>query len=241
MKKIFNWNKLAAWVILVVLVALIGFGVWCHFSLLNRVCTLKGDANQQELTDVQAMVDYLREERSTLIWMLGVIITGVAAMLTFLGLATRKDVENRITEKYDKVFQDRINGVIEKEAIAKKKQILFVYQSGENNRLQSTNEFFSMNGYLTRSISAANLQMNETDIKRTLSGSTIVVYQVADSVESLYLTFAKICQEYNYQCIVYTGQYQIDRTSLAKYENTTTVNFPSTLRQQLYTLLYFSP
>jgi len=250
LKKI-NAGTIGIIAIIFVLIALIGLGVCAHFQTLTQIDKIESRVEQleknaaqapsTEITEYTKTIDFLKEEQQTLIWMLGLILTGAIGVLAFLGVKTRKDVENIVRERYEVEFNNRLAGNIEKEKFAKQKPILFIYQK-EDNKLLSTINFYRTNGYSVKAIPTDDLPKDKVLIKNKLGVAKIVVYQAKEDNDKECISISAVCEDTKMDCIHFCADISAPPEIRKDFgEHSTTVNYPSKLRESLFSLLYFAP
>ena len=271
-----NLARFIAWAFTIYIMIIFGFCLWGYLSLNGRVSALEG-VNPQVFTDKQAIIDFLKDERGFMMWMLGVISASAIVLLTFFGLNTKKGMEaifsrkysekvDEVIEKYEKAFDERLQGAIEKEKAVKSKKILFICHKDEEKTLKPSMDFFKDHMYSVYMITSDRISASEASVMKNIGDAAVVVYQInpleaqqpeksnedeaanrnngrtKDTAPSsmLYPLLARICERERKNCLIYTGNFRIDTALINKYEYTVIANMPSTLRQWLFSVLYFT-
>jgi hypothetical protein len=222
------WLTITAVTLAIVCIAVIYIGVYGYIKLDNRVRALEFHSSQSTASDLQSAIDFLKDQIQILIWLLGVIIAAAGAILAFLGIETRKSIE----EKYDNIY---LKLLADKDGEAFKKQIVFLYKDSDDI-IGFRNEIRER-GYNTNLIKSSAL-----DIISKLSDASIVIYRVDSNSDTLYEGIADWCDSKGIHCILYCPGIHLPSTFMSKkLSYMSTSQQIAKLRESLFTLLYLAP
>jgi hypothetical protein len=230
MKRKKLWLAIATVSLTVICLAVIIFGVYGYIKLSSRIRILEGQATQP-VSDLQAAIDFMKDQMQHLIWLLGVIVAGAGAILAFFGLTTRKSVDEKYELMYSKLIAAKDTEVF-------KKKIVFLHKDNDSNLNDFQNEIRGR-GYNINVMRASTSTLNATS---KLCDASIVVYRVPNENDSLYQGIADWCESNNVHCILYCQGIRLADDFMQK-----NLLFVSTsiqiakLRESLYTLLYLAP
>ena len=75
-------------------ICIILLGVFGYVKLNSRIDMLVS-GSQTSPSDMQSVIDFMKDQMQHLIWLVGVIITAAGAILGFFGISTRKSIEEQ--------------------------------------------------------------------------------------------------------------------------------------------------
>lgn len=210
-------------------------------------------------TETEKYREFVQQQQEFVIWLLGLIAAGFAALLTFWGIKSKKDIANVFRNEYKILANDEITRFIggqrkiqylaksiQKEESARNKKILFLLQSDADENLcricdslrtqRYQSDFKTINGILSNS-----------DIQSILNGCDLVIYQVS-SFEFLeagnpkedlnFVKIAKTCNDDNVFCILYCPKrIKTEFCDLSFFVNT--ANYGSTALERIHNILYY--
>ncbi|MCL2426601.1 MAG: hypothetical protein FWD05_09730 [Oscillospiraceae bacterium] len=203
--KMTRLEKIAMIFIIVCLVIVI-LGVCGYIRLDSRIRLLEGSSAPQHPSNLQIYIDFLRDQIQILIWILGVIVTGAGAIFAFLGISTRKAVDEKYDLKYNELIAERGAKIFQK-------QVVFLYQKrGENEILINFHDEMRERGYNTKLKKASILEgfchadvNNRKGVKALLQEASVIVYHVNGASDPNYQEIAKWCESEGIHCIIFTG------------------------------------
>jgi predicted outer membrane lipoprotein len=171
----------------------------------------------------------MKDQMQYLIWILGIIIAGAGAILAFLGLNTRKSVDEAYKQTYSKL-------VAAKDTEVFKKQIVFLYTKNNDIFTRFQNEIRDR-GHNTKVSQVSAYAISK------MSDAAIVVYHVSDASDTQCQVVAKSCDLNNIHCIFYcpTKLPDVLFRELNSYSYVSTSLQIAKLRESLFTLLYLTP
>lgn len=219
-------------------------------------------------TETEQHRTFIEQQQQLLLWLVGVILALATGLIGFLGWKSKDDVDRLIREKYDgeiarqlersfgstfdaklkKTIGDEVNEgeklkflqeSVKRISYMHEKTVLFVTQD-EKSSWNAIRHWLNIYGICK----TEQVFKDSTDIRQQIESmrlASIVAYEVEQGDNTKYLDIAAACSNQRNECILLCANgKQVDLTKLdARY--TTTVNFPSKLRETLYTLLSFPP
>lgn len=210
--------------------------------------------------------DFVERERETLIWMLGVIVSIVGGTLAFIGIKSKKDLENLIekiySEQIGELVEDKLQRAVgdnaeleflkrsvKRERAAKSKKILFAYADDDGKaKLEGLLKLLPYD--IRSSNDPVKLKNDPSEIKNAFSQKDIVVYCVPSSEWALPAN-DKVSEEKRYEnssykkcidtlennfLILWTEKFIYKKAT--EGENHITVNYKVKCLETLSTLLY---
>lgn len=197
------WLDIAAVSLTFMCIAVICIGVFGYIKLDGRIRALESQATQTVPSDMQSVIDFMKDQMQIQIWSLGVIITGAGAILAFFGVTTRKSVEEKYNQMHSKL-------IAIKDTEVTKKQIVFLYNDNDDIIIGFRNEIRDR-GYTTKLIRASTL-----DVTSKLSDASIVIYCVNSECDTLYQDVATWCESKRVHCILYCPGPRVSNEFLSK-------------------------
>lgn len=209
--------------------------------------------------------EFVENQQNYLITLLTLLGTGLVGLLAFLGMNTKKDIENTVQRHYMSLIQKEIENTIggkgkqeylirciNKENLAQTKKILFLFQQEENKNLLEVYNILEDNQYNV-SRKKVNGVAADRELRQWAKGNDIIIYQVNKNElidperpefhpdEST--TYARLSKECNAQK-VYSILYCESHTGLVRslYSSdfyTNNANYGLTVLERIFNLLYF--
>lgn len=210
--------------------------------------------------------EFVQQQQQFIISLLGVIGTGLAAITTFIGIKSKKDVSNIFHDEYAVQVDDKIakfigghdqvqylEESIQKEKTARDKKILFLLQDNPDKNLKRICNSLCDQGYKAEERIICG-SLCDARISSIIKGYNLVIYQVSkyEFLNGEYsesgcpgsgsdLNFRKIASECNRKkifCVLYcTGRINTNLCDLSFYVNT--ANYGSTALERIYNVLYY--
>lgn len=207
--------------------------------------------------------EFVKEQQDYLIWLLGILITGVAAMAGFLGLKRRKDVSDIIEEEYRNRVKTEIseliggeervkylNNSIEKEVMAKNTKILFIFQDSASDSMKRVYKMLKQQKFNVSKEDVPDEKEADEKIKMWLKVYGILIYQVAKEENweigqdknpgFMYIRISRMCEEKEKYGVLYCEGVKTNPHILQENFYISTANYGMTLMERLYNLLYFA-
>ena len=234
MKRRIPWLAIATIALTILCLAVIILGVCGYIKLDHRVRDLENQTYFPTASDMQATIDFLKDQMQTLIWVLGGIITIAGAILAFLGMHTHKSIKDEYKLTYSKLIAARDSEVF-------KKRIIFLYQENDDTLGVFQREMRDI-GYNIKVLHASS--QDTVSKLRDTSNATIVVYRVNGSNDIRYQDVAGDCEEKGVHCILYCPGFYLPKEFVSNMHNYSYVSISqqiAKLRESLYTLLYLAP
>jgi len=221
-----------AMMLIVVCIVVIIVGVCVHKKLDVRIRALENKRTRASSSDLQSAIDFFKDQTQVLIWMLGVILTIVGAVLAFFEITTRKSIEEKYEQRYEKLLAAKDSEIF-------KKQIVLIYQENDDSLVSFRDEIFGR-VYNTKLIKVSTPDI--ADITSKLDGASIVVYQVISGSDPHYHAIADLCESKSVHCILYCPAVRLaDDFMNRKLSYVSTSIQLAKLRESFYTLLYLAP
>lgn len=208
--------------------------------------------------EVEKYREFAEKQQDFLLWIMGIIGTGLAVLFTFFEIKGRKDIEKIIREQYADRVQEEIvevigseekvrclNSIIERERKAKKKKILFIMQQGETS--EELNDVYerlkNRNHCVHKEIIAGKL--DDGEIEKWTEEYKILIYQVFQgdvkqrefSKDENYKRIEKQSNSSKTFGILYTTKAMVDRDTDNVY--VVVANYGLAVMERLFNLLYF--
>ena len=221
----------AAFALAVICLAIVILGVYGYIRLESRINAIENQMQQSSSSELQAAIDFFKDQTQVLIWILGVIITGAGAILAFFGITTRKQVEEKYEQKYSELIAAKDTEVF-------KKKIVILYQDNDDTLMTFRDEIRDR-GYNSKVI-----RVCAKDIISKLIGYSIVIYRVQDENDPLYHMIADWCEKEQVHCILYCPGIYFSKGNVFSSKQWLYVSisqYITKLRESLYTLLYLTP
>jgi hypothetical protein len=229
LKRKIPWLGIAAVVLTVTCLFIIVVGVCTYINFGSRIHALENQQSPPQPPDLQSAIDFMKDQMQHLIWLLGVIVAGVGAVIAFFGLTTRRSVEEKYELTYSKL-------VAAKDTEVYKKQIVFLYKENDDNLIKFQNEIRAR-GYNTKWMRASG-----SDVTSKLSGASIVIYCVSNASDTLYQGIAKWCEDKEIHCVLYCPKIKLEDEFMRENHSYMSTSIQiAKLRESLYTLLYLAP
>lgn len=140
--------------------------------------------------EVEKYREFAEKQQDFLLWIMGIIGTGLAVLFTFFEIKGRKDIEKIIREQYADRVQEEIvnvigseekvrclNSIIERERKAKKKKILFIMQKEESEELNDVYKRLKSRDYCVQKVRIDGTQ-DRGEIEKWTKEYKILIYQV---------------------------------------------------------------
>lgn len=203
---------------------------------------------------------FVQQQQQFIISLVGLLGTGIMAVMTFLGVKSRKDISKVVREEYKERVDSEIEWVIgghdklqyleqgiKREETARKKRILFLLQENADESLTRIYRSLCAKGYHADKKTAGGI-LEEALICTILKDYELVIYQVSPSEfdkencledsKLNYVNIAKECNRKNVFCVLYCkGRLKMELCDLSFYVNT--ANFGSTVLERIHNILYY--
>ncbi len=197
--------------------------------------------------------DFVEKQQEFLIWLIGLIGVALTGVFAFFEIKGRKDISNMIQEQYAEQTKRAISSFIggqenvkylmsciAKEELAKKKNILFVFQEKKNENLKKAYGILKRQKYSVSQKTIGNF-VKDDEISLWTKKNDIIVYQVeekdATNESLLFPEICKKCNDKEVYCILYSEQH-IDRKLYEPCFYVSNANYGLTVIERLFNLLY---
>ena len=239
-KKIKNevlWLYIVASIFCAIYIAAIVIGLRKFFLIDNRIQSIEYELNiilssnaQAVYNDLQPVVEFYKEQMQTLIWILGIIIGAAGAILAFIGINTRKAIDDKYNLFYNKLISAKDVEIYNKE-------IVILYKNNCSTIINFRNEL------LERGYNIKLLKASIKDVTVKTKNSFIVIYNWNEKDDTLYKEVAEWCESEHVYCIIYcAGEECLPKEFMSKKMSYVSTSIQITkLRESLYTLLYLAP
>lgn len=200
---------------------------------------------------------FVEDQQDFLVWLIGIIGAGFVALMTLLGIKSRKDISQTIKEVYaaeiKDVMEDFIGGPkrvrflddsIKRERNARETEILIIFQKDKDDNLLKIYKFLVKQGY---QVNKTNVTERIDGLERLIKQYCMIIYQVGEEeykktekelLEEKNLnsaTLAQICDKKGIFCTLYCTQ-RLNSELNSLYVNK--ANFASTVLERIYNILY---
>lgn len=242
-------------------------------ELQHNVNIINTHGNTQLQTEYTQAIDFLENEivkyrefvekqQDFLIWLVGIIGTGLLGLFTFFEIKGRKDISGIIQSQYANQVrqeigsfiggQDRmiyLKNCVEKEEQAKNREITFLCQDKLNMNLLEVYKILEEQRYCVKKKKIKNITTDK-EISQIVEKSDIVVYQVDESEfkteeykpsdNVVYARIAKECNKQKIYGILYCENNRaLERSLYDSYFYLNSANYGLTVMERIFHLLYF--
>lgn len=276
-KKFFSFISISFMISIFVFFVLILYGLFQVHEVSKEITIIKYDIEQlkqeQSPTHTITQTEYLKtiefmknetekfrsfieDQQDFLVWLIGIIGTGFVALMTLLGIKSRKEISQTLKEEYDVKFKDEVASIIgeqkqvrfldkcvKRERNAMETEILFIFQEENNDNLVKIYKFLEQQGYQVDKVNTGRMEK----LCRKIKQYRMIIYQVGEEeYQKAEIDLAKeeiinssklaqICDENEIFCTLYCTQ-RLNGELNSLYVNK--ANFASTVLERIYSILY---